>query len=126
VATWQATDRRVLEAGAPGEFDDQGFVSLSTAKLNGEHYLFYAGFGDWVVQQNYKSTSNHFLGMATSSDGENWSKTGEVIPVHMTNSGQVTSVASHTVGERIHLWITDEYDGVSAVGYFLFDPNRVE
>lgn len=126
VGTWQATDTLVLKAGAQGEFDDQGFVSLSTAELNGQHYLFYAGFGDWNVQGNYKSSANHFLSMATSSDGQSWSKTGEVIPVQMTSEGQVTSVAAHTVGERIHLWITDEYDGVSGVGYFLFDPNRTE
>jgi len=126
IATWQPTENRVLAAGNFGEFDDQGFVSLSTAKLGDTHYMFYAGFGDWVVQQGYKSTKNHYLGMATSNDGETWNKTGEVIPVHMTPEGMVTSVAAHTVGDRIHLWITDEYDGSSAVGYFLFDPNRSE
>ena len=62
------------------------------------------------------------MGMATSPDGNTWTKTGGVIPVHQTNSGDVTSVAAHTVGSRIHLWITDEYDGQDGVGYYLFDP----
>ena len=126
VGTWQATDSQVLPAGQWGDFDDQGFVSLATAKLEETHYMFYAGFGDWEIQAGYKSTRNHFLGMATSSDGISWSKTGEVIPVHMTSEGMVTSVAAHTVGDRIHLWITDEYDGSTGVGYFLYDPNRSE
>ena len=126
IGTWQATDSRVLRAGANGEFDDEGFVSLATAELDGTYYMFYAGFGNWQVQSNYKSSRNHFLGMATSEDGTNWTKTGEKIPVHMTNEGMVTAVAAHTVGDRIHLWITDEYDGASGVGYFLFDPNRSE
>ena len=101
-------------------------MSLATAQLDGTYYMFYAGFGDWQVQSNYKSSRNHFLGMATSEDGTNWTKTGGKIPVHMTNEGMVTAVAAHTVGDRIHLWITDEYDGGSGVGYFLFDPNRSE
>jgi hypothetical protein len=126
VATWQATDNRVLRAGQTGDFDDQGFVSIATAELDGTHYMFYAGFGDWVIQNNYKQTKNHFLGMATSSDGESWTKSGNLIPVNTTSAGGVTAVAAHTVGDRIHLWITDDYNDNAAVGYFLFDPNRVE
>ena len=93
-----STDQRrhlqVTLGGANGEFDDQGFVSLATAELDGTYYMFYAGFGDWQVQSNYKSSRNHFLGMATSEDGTNWTKTGEKIPVHMTQQGMVTAVAT--------------------------------
>ena len=122
VANWSTTNNMVLPAGNNGEFDDQGILSISTAELDGEHYMFYAGFGGWVDQGSYRYTSEHFMGMATSPDGNTWTKTGGVIPVHQTNSGDVTSVAAHTVGSRIHLWITDEYDGQDGVGYYLFDP----
>jgi hypothetical protein len=124
VANWSTTNNMVLPAGTNGEFDDQGILSIATSELDGEHYMFYAGFGDWVDQGSYRYTSEHFMGMATSSDGYTWAKTGGVIPVNQTNQGDVTSIAAHTVGSRIHLWITDEYDGNAGVGYYLFDPEQ--
>ena len=124
VANWNTTNNLVLSAGANGEFDDQGFLSIATAELKGEHYMFYAGFGGWVDQGTYRYTAEHFMGMATSPDGSNWTKTGGVVPVNQTNVGDVTSIAAHTVGSRIHLWITDKYDGQDGVGYYLFDPEQ--
>ena len=124
VANWNATPNLVLAAGAQGEFDDEGFLSLATAELDGKHYMFYAGFGGWVNAGSYRYTAEHFFGMATSSDGTNWTKEGGVIPLNQTAKGDVTSVAAHTVGPRIHLWVTDEYEDGAGVGYFLFDPER--
>ena len=121
VGTWQATDSRVLRAGAKGEFDDQGFVSLATAELDGTHYMFYVEGAEQL-----QGDQEPFLGNGDLRGRHQLDQDGEKIPVHMTQQGMVTAVAAHTVGDRIHLWITDEYDGASGVGYFLFDPNRSE
>jgi hypothetical protein len=53
-----------------------------------------------------------------------WVPEDDPIPVNMTEEGEVSAVAANTVGTRIHLWITDNYDGVQAVGYFLYDPDQ--
>ena len=36
--------------------------------------------------------------------------------------GDIGTVAARTVGSRIHLWVTDEWDGAPGVGYFIYDP----
>lgn len=126
---WETDDEVQLEAGDAGEFDDEGFVSIAVAELDGERYMFYAGFGDWLQNGNYQMSNEHFLGYAIRDDGE-WEKQDGPVPVNQTDDGMVTAVAASTVGDRIHLWITDLYeiDGEeqSAVGYYLFDPNRGE
>lgn len=121
---WTPSGDVVLAAGEPGAWDDQGFVSIAQAELHGTKYMFYAGFGDWEAgSDGYSSSSRHFLGMATKRDGR-WEKEPDPVPLHRTERGDVVAVAAVTVGERVHLWVTDDYDGVSAVGYFLFDPAR--
>ncbi len=65
-----------------------------------------------------------FLGWATSAAPSNWQVEPERIPIHQTPDGEIGAVAAHQVGERIHLWVSDVWDGESGVGYFLYDPNR--
>lgn len=121
ITGWSPRDDKVLPAGDPGDFDEMGFISLATAELDGEELLFYAGFGDWVQNGRYQSSNEHFFGMARKEDGR-WRKEPGPIPLNMTEEGDVVGVGARKVGTRIHLWITDRYDDVSGVGYFLYDP----
>lgn len=123
ITAWEPSADKVLPAGAEGEFDDKGFVSIAVAELDGERHLFYAGFGDWERNGAYMSSRHHFLGMARERDGR-WVKEGGPIPIHQTEEGEVVAVAARTVGSRIHLWVTDRWGDRSGVGYFLFDPGR--
>lgn len=123
---WTPSTNLVFKAGSSGSWDDQGMISMDIAYLDNTWYMFYVGFGEWISQGSYKSSSKQFLGMATSGDGLTWTKQPDYIPINKTIKGEIGSVAAHTVGNRIHLWITDQYDDISAVGYFLYDPNRTE
>jgi hypothetical protein len=120
-AHWEPDTDIVFAAGANGEWDDEGFTSLAVAELNGERRVFYVGFDDWEDHGTYRSAMHPFLGMATIQDGV-WVRDGGIVPINNTPEGSVSSVAARTVGSRIHLWITDDYDGAQAVGYFLYDP----
>lgn len=121
VKDWTPQTDIVLAAGERGAWDDEGFVSLAVSELNDTRYMFYSGFSDWEDHDTYRSAQHAFLGMATVQ-GDVWVKEPDIVPIHMTENGDVSAVAAHTVGTRIHMWITDDYDGVQAVGYFLFDP----
>ncbi len=127
LSDWNPSDTRILAAGDDGAWDDQGFISMAIAELEGVRYLFYVGFGGWTTSTGgYVHTEGQFLGMATSVDGGAWEKDPDIIPLHQTSVGEVKMVAAQTVGSRIHLWVTDEYDSGLAVGYFLLDPHRAE
>jgi hypothetical protein len=124
--SWTPINDRVLGAGSAGDWDDEGFLSVSTAELGGLHHMFYVGFGRWKNMGSYLQTQEQFLGMATSTDGETWTRESGPLPITETDVGAIGSVAALTVGERIHLWVTDEYDDVSGVGLFLYDPDRAQ
>jgi len=113
-----------MRSGSPGSWNDQGFISVAVAFLDGTFHMFYVGFGDWEDHVTYRSSLHQFLGMATSSNGVDWNRHDEIVPVNQTEKGEVGSVAAWRVGSRIHLWISDVWDGESGVGYFLFDPDR--
>lgn len=119
---WEVDGDVVFPAGDDGEWDDEGLVSLNEAVLGDTHHLFYVGFGAWTNQGSVRVVTNSYLGWATSPDGFDWVKDPEPVPIHTTEDGQVGAVAAVTVGPRIHLWVTDEYDGAQGVGYFLYDP----
>lgn len=125
VSHWEPSSEQVFAAGERGEWDDEGFISLAIATLKGTRYVFYVGFSDWEDHGSYRSAMYPFLGMATIEDGV-WRRQGGIVPINMTAEGSVSAVAARTVGSRIHLWVTDEYDRASAVGYFLFDPEAAE
>ena len=100
--------------------------------------MFYVGFSGWEQYDGYATTLDHRLGWATSLDGKTWTR--GLIPEAQTVAGQdssagplrlrdvetgeAASIAAHRVDDRIHLWITDEWDGTQGVGYYLFDPIR--
>lgn len=119
---WDIDPVVAFPAGDEGEWDDEGLISLNEAILGDTHYLFYVGFGAWTNQGSVRVATNAYLGMATSSHGRTWTKDPTPIPVNTTEDGQVSAVGAVTVGSRIHLWVTDQYDDHSAVGYFLYDP----
>jgi hypothetical protein len=60
--------------------------------------------------------------LATSvDDGNTWVRDPNN-PLPITNSTNVSDVAAQVIGDRIHLWVTDEYEGSQSVGYFLYEP----
>ncbi len=132
---WGQDPELFFDVGAAGEWDDQGIASMAIAELNGKRYLFYTAFSRWTCQPSgqttdeaafcpplteYRSGDRAFFGYAVEKDGQ-WIRKGQV-PLETTNAGEMGSVAAQTVGSRIHLWITDNYGGQAAIGYFLFDP----
>ncbi len=119
---WEVGPEVAFPAGDADEWDDEGLISLNEAELDGDHYLFYVGFGAWTNNGTVRTATNSYVGWAKSPDGYDWDKRAEPIPINTTEEGQVSAVAAVTVGERIHLWVTDEYEDGAGVGLFLFDP----
>ena len=121
--TWTMGERQMIPAGPPNSWYDEGFISTSVVELDGTWYMFFVGFGTWEVNVGYQTSSEMFLGWATSSDGDLWEVQEDRIPINQTPKGEVGAVAANRVGDRIHLWVTDTWGTESGVGYFLFDPN---
>lgn len=134
---WATDPKLFFSTGEEGAWDDMGISSLAVAELGGVRYLFYTAFSRWTcvpsgrnsdqVDQcplgtEYQAADRAFFGYAVEEDGR-WVRKGKV-PLNLTAAGEVSSVAAQTVDSRIHLWLTDNYDGGSAIGYFLFDPDR--
>jgi hypothetical protein len=143
-------DEPILDAGAEGEWDDEGIVSLATATLGDDKLMFYVGFGTWTddpANSRNKIASESFVGMAKMDGEGNWEKSGDLLPLHNLDDGDggfVAKIAAYTVGPRVHAWITDAYCEVEAgawsadltecaanekqqaVGYFLYEPGRAE
>lgn len=137
VSEWYFTDDVVLEAGESGEWDDSGFIDMAIAEIEGsdgvsQRYMFYIGFDGWVESgvSGFVSATNPHMGMAReigNYGSEIWAKEDGYMPVDVdpNSTGTAYAVAASTVGSRIHLWVTDVYEGdETGVGYFLFDPNR--
>lgn len=122
LAHWTPSSQSVFAPGAPGEWDDKGQVGIAIASLEGNDYLFYVGFGDWQTSGNYQVSTNQFLGMATRNAEGKWDRRRQPIPINNTEQGEIGTVAARTVGSRVHLWVTDEWDGAPGVGYFIYDP----
>lgn len=136
VTNWTPSTNPIYEAGTNGSFDDEGFVSVAIAELDGIEYMFYVGFSDWEDLGAYRTTQNHRLGWATSTNGKDWTRglvpeartvsgdntSAGPLQLRETETGSISAVAAHRVDDRIHLWVTDEWEGVQAVGYYLFDP----
>lgn len=123
---WEIDPDVAFPAGDDGDWDDEGLISLNEAELDGDDYLFYVGFGDWTDQGSVRVATNAYLGWARSDDGDDWEREPDPIPIHMTEEGEVSAVGAVTVGGRIHLWVTDNYDGETGVGLFLYDPEAAE
>lgn len=121
--TWNMGNDKLIPAGRPDTWYDEGFVGTSVVELDGTWYMFFVGFGDWEINVGYQTTKDMFLGWAISSDGNTWDVQQEIIPINQTPQGEIGAVAANRVGDRIHLWVTDSWGGESGVGYFLYDPN---
>ena len=119
--TWMIDDSApVFEAG--GTHDRMGVASASVVELNGIQYMFYTGFTDWTQYDGYQTATNITVNLATSTDeGVTWTRDANN-PLPLSTTGVVSDVAAQVIGDRIHLWVTDNYDGQSAVGYFLYEP----
>ena len=113
-------DQPIFSAG--NSYDSMGFTSASVVELNGVQYMFYIGFTNWVQGNGYQSASNLTVNLATSvDDGETWVRDANN-PLPISTSGVASSIAAQVIGSRIHLWLTDDYDGQQAIGYFLYEP----
>lgn len=116
-----------LRAG-PREFDASGMTSVAVVEFEETFYLFYTGFRTWVPTENdrFIRTSDTSLALATSSDGRFWSKSGREnpLPVALTEPGEVGGLGAQVIGDRIHLWVTDQYDELDqkGIGYYLYEP----
>jgi predicted GH43/DUF377 family glycosyl hydrolase len=123
--TWIIDESKpVFEASA--SYDIKGFTSASVVELDETLYMFYIGFTAWQVYDGYQSAQNMTLNLATSTDdGETWTRDPNN-PLPISDSGIVSNVAAQVIGGRIHLWVTDIYDGKQAVGYFLYEPESSE
>ncbi len=121
--SWNMANNQLIPAGPPNSWYDEGFIGTSVVELDGTWYMFFVGFGDWEINVGYQTSKNMYLGWAISSDGNSWEVQQDRIPIEQTPQGEVGAVAANRVGDRIHLWITDTWDGESGVGYFLYDPN---
>ena len=120
--TWIINDQQpVFEAGS--EYDRMGFASASVVEFNNVEYMFYIGFTGWTQFDGYQSATDLTVNLATSEDGgETWTRHPDN-PLPISTSGTVSDVAAQVIGDRIHLWVTDDYDGEQAIGYYLFEPN---
>ncbi len=122
LTNWTPSNNSYFPAGSANAWDSKGQLSLAVASLDGQDYLFYVGFGAWVANGQYQESSKAFLGMATKDSSGNWKRQTATIPVNNTAAGEVTAVAARTVGSRVNLWVTDNWSGQNAVGYFIYDP----
>jgi len=115
----------VLGAG-PEAYDRGGVTAAASVEIDGMHYLFYVGFAEWEeIDDELFTSRRHTLNVATSPDGDDWTKhLDNPLPVHLTEERVISGVAAQAVGGRVHLWVTDRYDELDAhaVGYYLFDP----
>jgi sucrose-6-phosphate hydrolase SacC (GH32 family) len=114
----------VFEAGT--SYDSMGFTSASVVELDGIQYMFYTGFTGWTQFDGYQTATNITVNLATSTDeGATWTRDPNN-PLPISTSGVPSSIAAQVIGNRIHLWLTDQYDGQSAIGYFLYEPEIAE
>ena len=122
--TWVIDEARpILEAGEA--YDRMGIAGASVVEYNEILYMFYVGFQAWEQYDGYQSATNLTLNLATSrDDGVSWQKDpNNPIPIGRSQEGLISDVAAQVIGERIHVWVTDDYDGQQAVGYFLYEPS---
>ncbi len=119
--TWSIEDTAPIFLDE-AEYDSKGFASASVIEYEGTLYMFYIGFTEWIENTGYRSASNMSLNLATSTDnGTTWIRDPEN-PIAITTD-TVNNVSAQLVGNRIHLWISDDYNGEQAIGYFFFNPD---
>ena len=122
----------VLNSTAPvlsggDAYDLYGMTGASVVEYNDVLYMFYIGFSMWEESAEIAgviSATQSTLNLATSVDGgSTWTKDpNNPIPINMTADLEVSDVGAQVIGSRIMLWVTDNYDDKSAVGYFYYEP----
>ena len=127
VDNWLMNDNHPVLRGEQGTYDAGGVASAAVVELDDVLYMFYLGFEQWTEDpfiEGVISGSVMSLNLATSTDGGvTWVKDpANPIPVNRTEPGEMTAVGAQVVGSRIHFWLTDDYEGRSAVGYFYYEP----
>lgn len=87
---WVKSGRNpMLSLGQGDAFDSQNIMAPSIAKDGGRYYLFYAGGP--LGPRNGGELVRYQLGLALSSDGENWKKTGKpLLPLGDRDNFHVT------------------------------------
>ena len=120
-------DNQPTLSGDSGSYDGGGIASAAVVDFEGTLYMFYVGFETWIedtVNAGLISGVHTSLNLATSTDdGATWVKDpGNPFPVNLTDPGEMSAIGAQIIGSRIHLWLTDNYSGNSAVGYFYYEP----
>ena len=128
---WLINDNQPILEGDSGSYDAGGIASAAVVEFEDTLYMFYLGFAVWTEDPVYEgviSGSQMSLNLATSTDdGVTWAKDpSNSFPVNRTEPGEMMAVGAQVVGSRIHFWLTDNYDGQSAVGYFYYEPSLEE
>lgn len=123
---WVIADEEPVLSGSES-YDAKGVTAAAVAELNGVQYMFYVGFEEWYEDTGTSgliSAQRTTLNLATSTDdGVTWVKDpNNPLPVNLTTPGQVSNIGAQVIGNRIHLWVGDNYEGNSAIGYFLYEP----
>ncbi len=124
--TWIIEDDQPL-LSASDVYDNKGVTGAAVVEMDEVQYLFYIGFEEWYESPGTSgliSAQRLTLNLATSEDdGTTWLKDpNNPLPVHLTSPGQISNIGAQVIGSRIHLWIGDNYEGTSAIGYFYYEP----
>jgi len=118
-------DDPVLE-GTPGDPDGKGVTGAAVVQYEDVQYMFYLGFEEWVPSgSGLISASHSTMHIARSYDeGVSWELlSGNPVPLHRTEDRELWGVGAQVVGTRIYVWVSDDYDGSRAVGYFYYEPD---
>ena len=123
---WLLQDEAPVLSGEVGGPDGKGVVGAAVVDYEGTLYMFYLGFEEWVPSgtSGLISAVHSTLHIATSTDsGDTWTKDPtSPVPVHLTPARELWGVGAQVVGSRIYIWLTDDYEGERAVGYFYYEP----
>ena len=124
---WIINDNQPILEGEMGTYDAGGVASAAVVEMEGTLFMFYLGFAQWTEDPVYDgviSGSQMSMNLATSTDdGVTWVKDpNNSFPVNRTTPGEMMAVGAQVIGSRIHIWLTDNYSGQSAVGYFYYEP----
>ena len=125
LSNWSFTPSPALVAGA--WYDASGILAADIVEFEGQFYMFYIGFEEWVDSGlGYVSTNKPHIALATSSDGATWTKWAGNPILSPEVSVDARSIGAEVIGSRIHIWVSSYYEELdtNAVGYFLYEPNR--
>jgi hypothetical protein len=117
-AGWQKSPENPILSLSPGSFDSQNIFAPAIAKQNGTYYLFYSGGPSGpLTGQDY---INYQLGLATSTDGVNFTKLGQpLLPLGVRDNFHATPTLLRNPQGDLHL---DQ----SGTWHMFFNGNRAD